>query len=430
MISAGGGMIRRLRSRVRDSAWRFSKDYWLFFTAAFFFDLGFDLYLFLFNLYLTDLHFNERLIGQITAALTLGNVAGTIPATMLVRRHGIKPLLLFSFLAAPLISVFRLFVLHQPAQLALAFATGAALCPWPICFSPAVASITDERNRTTGFSIVFATGIGMGTLAGVLGGYLPGLLEGSRLQVPLIGGLRIVLLLACAIVAAGAWPLARLALPREQHQPGGRLRIFHPYLRRFLPPFLLWSIVTGSFPAFGAIYLQRIMKLPLSMVGMVFAGSQLMQFAAILLAPFLFRRASLARGIAIAQFATAAFLVLLTGGSSLSFAIAFYLAYNGAMFMCEPGMYNLLMNRIPPEERSTASALQNLSSALCQAGTAAVTGSCIVLFGYHPVILANAACALVASVLFFALARGADGSESSQDPAAAAGGRAAQCSHS
>jgi MFS family permease len=429
MISAGG-VIRRLRSRAAISAWRFSRDYWLFFCAAFFFDLGFDLYLFLFNLYLTDLHFNERLIGQITAAFTLGNVAGTIPATMLVRRHGIKPLLLFSFIAAPLISIFRLFILHQPAQLGLAFATGAALCSWPICFSPVVASITDERNRTTGFSIVFATGIGMGTLAGVLGGYLPVLLQSSRLQAPLIGGLRIVLLLACAIVATGAWPLARLALPRQQQQAGRRLRIFHPYLVRFLPPFLLWSIVTGSFPAFGVIYLQRIMNLPLREIGMVFAGSQLMQFAAVLLAPFLFRRATLARGIAIAQFATAAFLVLMTGGSSLSFAIAFYLAYNGAMFMCEPGIYNLLMNRIPTEERSTASALQNLSSALCQAGTAAVTGSCIVLFGYHPVMLANAACALAASVLFLALARGADASEASAESAPGAIDRAAQCSHS
>ena len=242
-----------------------------------------------------------------------------------------------------------------------------------------------------------------------------------------MGGLRIVLLFACAIMATGAWPLARLKLPPQLAQTGRRLRLFHPYMVRFLPPFLLWSIVIGSFPAFGAIYLQKVMHLPLAMIGVVFAGSQLMQFAAVLSAPLLFRRPGLARGIAIAQIATAAFLVLITGATSLSFAIAFYLAYNTAQFMCEPGIYNLLMNRIPAEERSTASALQNLSSALCQAGTAAVTGSCIVLFGYHPVLLANAAFALLAAILFLALPATGKSPESAAEAAAVA--RTAECPH-
>ena len=72
-----------------------------FFAAAFFFDLGFGLFYFLFNLYLTDLHFNERAIGNITASLTLGNVVATVPAILLARRYGLRPLLLFSFVCAP-----------------------------------------------------------------------------------------------------------------------------------------------------------------------------------------------------------------------------------------------------------------------------------------------------------------------------------------
>ena len=51
------------------AAWLQEKNlgsgYWVFFMAAFFFDAGFAIYAFLFNLYLLDLHFNERAMGLI-----------------------------------------------------------------------------------------------------------------------------------------------------------------------------------------------------------------------------------------------------------------------------------------------------------------------------------------------------------------------------
>jgi MFS family permease len=381
---------------------RFGSGFWTFFAAAFFFDLGFGLFFFLFNLYLTDLHFNERIIGNITASLTLGNVVATIPASLLARRLGLRPLLLFSFVCTPLICVFRLYMLWEPAQIALSFATGMALCCWPICFSPAVASLTPERHRTSGFSIMFATGIGVGSFAGVLGGYIPELLHTANSRVPLVGAIRMVLLLACGIVILGAIPLWKLRLGDRLPKSGSPMR-FHPFLLRFLPPFLLWNVVTGSFPAFGAIYLQQILHIPLARLGFVFSASQLAQFAAVLASPLLFRRWGLAGGVGLAQLCTAALLVLLGASQTTSPAVACFLAYNAMLFMCGPGIYNLLMNRIPEEERSTASALQNLCGAICQAATQAITGLCIVEFGYRTILLTNAAFAVTASLLFFSI---------------------------
>src|SRR5262249_35095125 len=75
------GMIARI-STLRG---RFGRGFWQFFAAAFLYDFGFGLFFFLFNLYLTDLHFNEKILGILTGTLTLGNVVGTIPVTMLVR---------------------------------------------------------------------------------------------------------------------------------------------------------------------------------------------------------------------------------------------------------------------------------------------------------------------------------------------------------
>ena len=109
------------------------------------------------------------------------------------------------------------------------------------------------------------------------------------------------------------------------------------------------------------------------------------------------------------QMCTAAFLVLIAATHAAGLAVCLYLLYFAAQFMCGPGIYNLLMNSVPAEERSTASAMQNLSGALCQAGAAAVTGACIVKIGYRDVLLANAVVAGVASILFLRLSSRAQG---------------------
>ena len=387
--------------KVRSFVTGFSSGFWIFFAAAFFFDLGFGLFFFLFNLYLTDLGFNERVVGQITAWLTLGNVAGSIPGIFLARRYGIRPLLLFTFIAAPLLCMLRLVVFTEPAQRGLAFCAGVALCCWPICFSPTVARVTDDHHRATAFGIVFATGIGMGTFSGLAGGYIPQIFQGAGPHSSVVVSIRIVLFAACGVTMLGIWPIARLRLDGASPPPIRKAGLLHPFLRRFLPAFIIWSVVTGSFPAFAAIYLQQSLRIPLTHIGEVFSVSQIAQFVAVLCAPLLIRRMGTIKAVISTQLATALCLVLIGLSRSPMQAIVCFILFCGFQFMSGPGIYCLLMDRIPDYERSTASALQNMSGALCQAGTAALTGTCIVRFGYQPVLLANAGVAVIAALLFF-----------------------------
>jgi MFS family permease len=382
---------------------RFSPSFWKFFAAAFFFDFGFGLFFFLFNLFLTDLHFNERTLGLITGALTLGNVAGSIPVLILVRRFGLQRMLLLCFTAAPLICVVRTFILWPTAQIGLAFLTGMALCAWPICFSPTIAKLTNEKNRVAGFSINFATGIGLGTLAGLAGGYLPEILQRSSHINSIAGNIRIVLLLACGVILLGVIPILSLRLEATEKVEKRRIRLFHPFLLWFLPPFIVWNIVTGSFPPFAAVYLQQYLRIPLRHVGVIFSASQLIQFGAVLLAPFLYRRIGTVAGIACAQAATGIALFCLASQSAVPLSVALYLGYMGVQWMSGPGIYSFLMENIPEEERSTASAIQNMSGAICQAMTAVVTGSCIVRLGYPAVLLGSSGVAVVAALLSIVL---------------------------
>ena len=369
-------------------------------------DFGFGLFFFLFNLYLTDLHFNERFIGQTMACLTLGNVAGTIPALVFARHHGLRPLLIVTFLCAPLFCAMRLFFLQTPAQLTTAFLAGAALSGWPICFSPVIAKLTNDGNRAFGFSIAFATGIGLGTVAGVAGGYIPQLLHTIMAGVSLVGGIRIVLLSSCMIVLLGLFPLAYLQVDHQPAVTAARIRIAPPFLLRFLPGFVLWNAATGSFAMFGAVYLQNRLAVPLGRLGAVFSASELMQFGAVLVAPLLLGKMGIHKGIAVAQFGTGLLLVLIAMTRSATLGICFYVLYFAVQYMCEPAIYKLLMDAIPEQERSTASAVQNMSGAACQAAATAITGYSIVRFGYGAVLLTNAGIAAAAALVFASLGKG------------------------
>jgi predicted MFS family arabinose efflux permease len=201
----------------------------------------------------------------------------------------------------------------------------------------------------------------------------------------------------------GILSILKLQLNVTEANGPRRIRIFHPFLYRFLPTFALWSVVTGSFIPFAAVFLQQQLGLSMRHVGLVFSASQLTQFAAVLLAPLLYRRWGTITGIMYTQIATGVAVFALGHLHGTSTAVALYLGYMGAQFMSSPGLYSLLMARIPDAERSTASAVQNVTSALCQAASAAVTGGCIVRYGYSAVLSGNTFVAFAAALVLFAL---------------------------
>ena len=395
----GTGIGSRLRSWWQAES--LSRQFWTFFVAAFFLDFGIGLYFFLFNLFLLNLRFDERMMGFVTGALTLGNVVGTIPVGFLARRFGLQRLLLFCFIVVPIISIFRTMAVGMPAQIGLAFLAGMALSCWPVCFAPAVASLTTESNRVFAFSIVFATGIGTGTLAGVAGGSLPQmLLRGHGVHHP-GDGIRLVLIGASLVAFLGIWPVSRLklALPAKVGRRSGPL--FHPFLLRFLPAFAIWSVVSGSFIPFAPVFFQKQMGISLQHVGLIFSASQFAQFCAVLIAPLLFHRAGSVMRIVFAQLVAGAAVFALGLSHSASFAIGWYVAYTAVQFTAGPGFYGMLMSRVAEADRSTASAVQNIVGALAGAGSAALTGALVVRYGYGLVFNLNAILAGFAALLAF-----------------------------
>jgi MFS family permease len=387
-----------------------SRGFWVFFTAAFFFDFGFAVYFFLFNLYLLDLHFNERAMGLIGGAFTLGSVAGTLPIGRLAEKVGLRPLLFFCFAAASVLGILRALILQQFAQVCLAFVAGIAMCIWGVCFLPSIARLTTEQNRASAFSLIFSVSVGTSALGGVICGYLPGWMQAAGFVMSAAEVKRLILLSACALAAVGILPLLLLKLPApqqsenvqtsEERGKGGVRWRLHPFLWRFLPAMALWTAVLASFTPFANIYLSRDLGIPLSRIGLIFSLAQVLQLCVGMATPFLFSKLGLVQGIVATQVATALAMIGLAAAHERHLAVVLYLSFTATQWMSSPGIYNLLMSNTPDHQRSTASAMTMFSNALLQSAATAGAGILFVRFGYPPVLIGIAALALIAALLF------------------------------
>ena len=395
------------------AAWLLEKElspgFWVFFAVAFFFDFGFAVYFFLFNLYLLDFHFNERTIGLVGGALTLGSMIGTLPAGWVARKIGLRPLLALCFISAPIIGVMRALFLLEWAQIGLAFLAGLAMCIWGVCFLPAVARLTTVGNRASAFSLIFSVSIGTSALGGVVCGYLPQWLKLAGFAMQASEVKRIILIASCCIASLGLIPLLRLQVPTQQSEAesrettGGQPWKVGPFLLRFLPSMALWTAVLASFSPFANVYLQRDLHISLARIGVIFSVSQGIQLCAGLLTPQVFRRFGLLNGIVATQVATAAAIGCLAGTHNRALAVALYLSFSATQWMSSPGLYNFLMSKVTDEERSSAAAMTLFCNALFQSCATAAAGILFAQFGYPRVLVGISVLALLAALLFWLL---------------------------
>lgn len=385
--------------------YKLNRGFWLFFTAAFCYDAGFGLFFFLFNLYLLDYHFNERAIGLVNGALSLGLVVGTLPVGILTRRIGARRLLIMCFIAGPAIGVLRAFFVWEQAAIALAFLTGIVLCVWIVCFLPVTASLTSDANRAAATGLIFSVGVGSTALGSAVSGYLSQWVGMFGSGMGPADVKRIVLLASCGIVACGVVPLLRLPEARAGSQQPFALRqnlalLRDPFLRRFVPWMALWTSLLAAITTFAPVYFTRQRHVALAHVGLIFSASQLAQLLGGLLVPFAECALGIRKAIFVSQLATGILLALTVLSPGTAGCVIFFCAYSGVQWICSPAMYTLLMNNTAEADRAGASALVMFGNSLVTAAGTSSVGILLLHFGYSSVIPAIALLMAVLALAF------------------------------
>jgi len=370
------------------------------FLAVFtFFNLGLSIYYFLINIFLTERGYTEKSLGIFTSAIAAGNLAGALPWGRLAQRIGLGPVLFLCFALMITVCSARALMLSFSWQVTLSFLAGVTFSAWVVCLSPAVAYLTEEKQRPRAFSLLFSVGIGTGVLGGLIGGHAPHwFLSQHLVRAPE----QFVLLVSCSIVAFGFWPLRKLHFGSYCITRRSR-PLLSPFLLRYLPAVAVWSLVTGSFSPLATVYLIHRVHLSLPQIGNTFSLAQVVQVAAVLLAPVLFRQWGLVNGIAMTQVAAAILLVVLASVTSPLTAASAYICFSAFQYMNEPGLYSLLMNKVPAELRSEASASNNLVIAGSQVIAAVLAGGAFIRYGYPSTLRVIALVAMLAGCLCWTL---------------------------
>lgn len=363
-------------------------QFWIFLASAVVFNFALFIFYLLYNLFLTDLGFKEDFLGVVNGAARVGGVVGTVPAAFLARCYGLRRCLLATIVTTAAIEVARAAVGAELPLAALAFLSGAVFSLWAVILSPIIAGTVDEDRRPAAFSLFFACMFATGIGGSWLGGQLPLWMHGKR---P-------VLLLSAAMTAFAVFPALRLQTGATP-SPGARVYPRSRFLLRFLIPFAVWHLATGSFNPFNNVYFARI-GFSVAQIGNVFSAAQMVQVVAVLLAPLVIRRAGLLGGIVWMMAATAVALGGLAPKSPGAAAIIAYFAYMAFQWMSEPGLNSLLMNHVEERERSGASAITFLVAFSAQALAAFAAGKLLVLFDYGPVLAGAAVLAGLAALMF------------------------------
>lgn len=374
-----------------------NRSYWTFFGASLLFDLGMYIFFLLYNVYLLDRGFTARFLGLIVSAGSLGSVVGTAFGAVLSNRLGLRRSLLICLPLVASIFMLRAGANSPTALIGLAFAGAAVATLWAIGLCPAVAQMTNDENRAFGFSVILSSGIAVGILGGFTGGRLPGWL-GAGTTTSQLHAEQDALLIGCALVALAAWPISRI----DFGATAVRSWTVYPrnaFLLRFLPAIAVWSLVTGGFSPFFNAYFSQCFHMPVSRIGTMLSLSHLSQMCAVLIAPLLFRRVGLIRGVIFTQIAAGLALACLAAAPTEFMAGALYTVFSAFEWMNEPGIFALLMSRVRPEERTGASALMFLVISLSQAAAGALAGAGFARFGYPPIMFVVAMIALIAAML-------------------------------
>ncbi len=410
MVESLSPPVEEIAPQANAPRWHFDRSFWKFFAAAFFFDAGFALYFFLFNLYLADLHYSERAIGSVNAAFTVGSLLGTLPAGEFTRRWGIRPLLLLCFSAAPLLGIARALCPGLTQQISLAFLMGLAMSCWGVCFLPAVARLTTPSTRSSAFSLIFAVSVGTSALGGFLCGELPGWIASGGLVLSAADVKRLLLVASCCVSALGVSALLPLRIPSPEHavSPGAAPELagwketwrLDKFLAGLIPCMALWAGILAVTGTFASVYLSRQFQVPLRSLSWIFSCAQILQLGATLLMPRMIVTLGRKNAITLVQAAAAAALLALGLTHAASVAIWLYLALSVAQWMSSPVLYDLLMHVTPDSHRSTVAAMTMFGNGVSGAVATALSGILLSRFGYGVVLPLLSIAAIVIAVVF------------------------------
>ena len=357
----------------------------------------------LFNLYLKELGFPESNVGNIISATTFGMVLMAIPASILLRRVAIKPILL---IATPII-VFSCSIQATAIQyhiiLASGFAAGVASVVSRVAAAPFFMRNSTPKERPYLFSMQFALMLFAGIIGNVFAGFLPGFIEETGMLPYLT--YRYTLLIFSGLVMAAIIPISLIKQKSPRRIERMRIRSSRMIAKLFLPNLVVGIGAGLSIPFFN-LYFSDVFNTPAHIIGIFYSLQQFLMITGLLVAPVISERIGKIRTVVVSQLISIPFLIILGTTNVLAFAVLGFLIRAAFMNMAQPLYINFAMERVHHDEQPLTNALLTIAFTAGWGVSANFGGYLIERFGYAAPFITTSVFYLTSTAMTHTLFKG------------------------
>jgi MFS family permease len=373
----------------------------------------------IFNLYLNlkAVGFQPDFIGLMftVSAIATGLVA--LPAGLLCERLGPKKALLIGFMAN-FVNLAQIVILQPSILLVASLSSGLIGTVAWVAAAPFMMENSTQEERTYFFSVDWAIMIIMGVIGNYVGGLMPNLLN-TFLGLPTGAngspiGYRISLGISMALALTMVIPVLLIKEDRMlQRQKISDLISFrnirsHRTILKFMIPTAMIGFGAGFIVPLFNLFFSLKFSASLEQIGLISSLSSITLGIGTLAAPALSKRLGRVKSIAVCEFLSMPFIMLMTLAPNLALASSAFITRNALMNMAGPISSTLQMELVTETERATTNGLMVMADGVPRALTAWVSGRMMTESDFYTPFLITTLTYFIASSLYFMFFRKAE----------------------
>jgi MFS family permease len=348
-------------------------------------------------------------------AIASGFVA--LPAGLVCERIGPKKALLIG-LTANLVNLAQIVILQPSILLVASLSSGLiGTIAW-VAAAPIMMENSTQEERTYLFSVDSAILIIMEVVGNSVGGFIPNLLN-ALLGLPTSAngsavGYRLSLGISMALALTIIIPILLIKESKTlQRQKMGDLLNFrniksHRTILKLMIPTALIGFGAGFIVPLFNLFFKLKFSATSEQIGLISSLSSVTLGVGILAAPALSRRLGRVKSIAVCEFLSMPFIMLMTLAPNLALASSAFITRNALMNMAGPAASTLQMELVAETERATTNGLMIMADNVPRALTATVSGKMMTQSDFYTPFLITTITYFVASSLFYVFFRKAE----------------------
>lgn len=375
--------------------------------------IGFGIFMVIYNFYIRELGYSESVNGQIISMTALATALILVPAGIASDRIGRKRAMLFGAVATGVAMLFRSMVEMQELLFLFAFFTGLTTAFLQVSGIPWLAENSKADQRVHLFSIHFAIMTGANVIGNLSGGIFTDVFS---LFVDQLTSIRITLLIASVFFIAGLVPILRFAeAPKDKNDVRG-IKGFSfknlsannegvKIIAMFAFAQLLIGIGAGLVIPYLNLYFADRFEASNSAIGIIISLGQAATAFAMIIGPVVVRKVGEVRAVVILQLMSLPFLLLTAYTENLWLAAIGFLFRQALMNAGNPIQMSLMMSRVNDSMKGLANSVNQMVFNLGWAVMGPISTGIVMRYGdywgYALVFSITASLYLIGSLYFF-----------------------------